>query len=55
VYCTPVESHFGQFNEAYFRLTEACNACHVTTDHSFIVIKVPNASAFPNQEFELKR
>jgi hypothetical protein len=44
-----------QFNEAYIRLTGACNACHATTDHSFIVIKVPNASAFPNQEFELKR
>lgn len=45
----------GQFDEAYVRLTGACNACHATTDHSFIVIKAPNASAFPNQEFELKR
>ena len=44
-----------QFNEAYEQLTAGCNACHATTDHSFIVIKVPNASAFPNQEFAPKR
>jgi hypothetical protein len=31
-----------------------CNACHATTDHSFIVIKAPEASAFPNQEFAPK-
>jgi hypothetical protein len=44
-----------QFDEAYERLTTACNACHSTTDHAFIVIKVPDASAFPNQAFEPKR
>jgi hypothetical protein len=44
-----------QFEEAYGRLTDACNACHATTDNAFIVIKVPDASAFPNQEFGLKR
>jgi len=41
-----------QFAESYGRLTAACNACHGTTDHSFIVIKAPDASPFPNQEFE---
>jgi hypothetical protein len=43
-----------QFDEAYARLTAGCNACHATTNHSFIVIKAPDASAFPNQEFEPK-
>jgi hypothetical protein len=44
-----------QFDEAYERLTAGCNACHGTTDHSFIVIQAPDASAFPNQVFEPKR
>jgi hypothetical protein len=44
-----------QFSEAYGRLTEGCNACHATTDHPYVVIKVPDVSAFPNQEFEPKR
>jgi CubicO group peptidase (beta-lactamase class C family) len=44
-----------QFVEAYARLTAACNACHATTDHAFVVIKAPDASAFPNQAFEPKR
>lgn len=44
-----------QFDEAYGKLTEACNACHTTTEHPFIVIKAPDASAFPNQDFTPKR
>src|SRR5947208_1922427 len=44
-----------QFAEAYARLTAGCNACHATTDHSFVVIKAPEASPFPNQEFKPKR
>jgi hypothetical protein len=44
-----------QFDEAYGRLTAGCNACHATTDNAFIVIKAPDASPFPNQEFEPKR
>ena len=44
-----------QFGEAYARLTSGCNACHATTDHPFVVIKAPDASAFPNQDFEPKR
>jgi hypothetical protein len=45
-----------QFGEAYARLTAGCNACHATTDHPFVVIKVPdNASTFPNQDFQPKR
>ena len=44
-----------QFGEAYDSLTTGCNACHATTDHSFVVIKAPEASAFPNQEFQPKQ
>jgi hypothetical protein len=44
-----------QFEEDFGRLTERCNACHATTDNSFIVIKAPDASSFPNQEFLPKR
>jgi hypothetical protein len=45
-----------QFNEAYDKLTAGCNACHATTDHSFVVIKAPDsAAAFPNQDFAPKR
>ena len=44
-----------QFDEAYGELTAGCNACHVTTDNTFIVIKAPEQSPFPNQEFQPKR
>jgi hypothetical protein len=41
-----------QFNESYARVTAGCNACHTTTDNPYIVIKKPETSNFPNQEFE---
>ena len=44
-----------QFGEAYGRLTAGCNACHATTDHAYVVIKAPDASSFPNQDFKPKR
>jgi hypothetical protein len=44
-----------QFGEAYGRLTAGCNACHATTDHPFVVIKSPDASSFPDQDFTIKR
>jgi hypothetical protein len=40
-----------KFAAAYDQLTQGCNACHATLFHSFVVIKVPDASAFPNQKF----
>jgi hypothetical protein len=40
-----------KFATAYDQLTQGCNACHGSLDHPFVVIKVPDASAFPNQEF----
>lgn len=45
----------GQFDDAYGQLTARCNACHATTDHSYVVIKIPDASAYPNQDFTAKR
>ena len=43
------------FDAAYRQLTEACNACHRSANLPAIVIKVPDASAFPNQEFRVTR
>ena len=40
-----------KFAAAYGQLTQGCNACHATLFHSFVVIKAPDASAFPNQKF----
>jgi hypothetical protein len=41
----------GQFDAAYARLTDSCNACHQTLDHKMIVIQVPKVSMFPDQNF----
>ena len=40
-----------QFMESYEKITAGCNACHTTAEQNFVVIKVPDASNFPNQEF----
>lgn len=39
------------FKSAYRKLSAACNSCHAAAGHEFIVIKIPAASAFPDQEF----
>ena len=41
-----------QFAETFDRITAGCNACHSTADQNFVVIKTPDASVFPNQEFQ---
>jgi hypothetical protein len=41
----------GQFATAYNDLTEACNLCHQGLNHPFLVIKVPNAPFFPDQDY----
>jgi hypothetical protein len=43
-----------QFNESYGKITTGCNACHSTAGNPFIVIKAPETSNFPNQEFNPK-
>jgi hypothetical protein len=40
-----------KFDAAYAQLTAGCNACHNAIDHPFVVIRPPDASAFPNQDF----
>ena len=40
-----------QFAAAYAQLTAGCNACHAAADHPYVVIKAPDVSAFPNQDF----
>ena len=37
-----------KFAAAYDQLTQGCNACHAAVDHPYVVIKTPDASAFPN-------
>jgi hypothetical protein len=44
-----------RFAAAYDQLTQGCNACHAAVDHPFVVIKAPDASAFPNQDFGPRR
>jgi hypothetical protein len=41
----------GQFTAAYGEMTAACNACHAGMEHPFLVMKVPDAPNFPDQEF----
>lgn len=40
-----------RFNDAYGRLTAACNQCHQAAGMGVIVIRVPSASPFPDQDF----
>lgn len=39
------------FATAYAALTASCNACHQSAGHPAIVIQVPTASSFPDQDF----
>lgn len=41
-----------QFATAYAQLTAGCNACHTAADHPYVVIKAPDGSAFPDQDFQ---
>jgi hypothetical protein len=40
-----------QFVATYKEMTTACNACHAGMEHPFLVIKVPDAMNYPDQEF----
>ena len=41
-----------QFSADYEKLTEACNSCHQGAGRGVIVIKTPDVSVFPNQDFK---
>lgn len=40
-----------RFDEAYGKLTAACNACHQSSAVGFIAIQPPRSSPFTNQDF----
>ena len=40
-----------RFAEAYAQLTATCNACHQSTGHAAVVIQIPRASSYPDQDF----
>ena len=44
-----------KFTAAYDQLTQGCNACHMELNHPYVVIRTPDASAFPNQDFGPRR
>jgi hypothetical protein len=44
-----------KFAAAYDQLSQGCNACHIELNHPFVVIKTPDASVFPNQDFSPKQ
>jgi hypothetical protein len=44
-----------KFAAAYDQVTQGCNACHIELDHPYVVIKTPDTSVFPNQDFNPQR
>jgi hypothetical protein len=44
-------SNSAQFGAAYAQLTQTCNACHLSQKHGAVVIKVPDAAMFSDQDF----
>jgi hypothetical protein len=43
-----------KFSATYKDMTTACNECHVAMEHPFLVIKTPETSSFPDQDFTTK-
>jgi hypothetical protein len=41
-----------KFTMAYAQLTQECNACHQSLNHTEVVIKAPAEGMFPDQEFQ---
>jgi len=39
------------FNTAFADLTASCNSCHEALNHGFLVMKVPEVTGYPNQDF----
>jgi hypothetical protein len=44
-----------KFAAANDQLSQGCNACHIELDHPYVVIKTPDASVFPSQDFGAQR
>lgn len=45
----------GKFAAAFDKLTAACNTCHQSSNHPFIVIQRPTSSPYSNQSFAPKK
>jgi hypothetical protein len=41
-----------RFAASYAHLTDACNACHQAANRGMVAVKVPEASSFPDQDFQ---
>jgi hypothetical protein len=41
-----------RFAASYAHLTDTCNACHQAANRGMIVIRPPEASSFPDQDFQ---
>ncbi|MSP01594.1 MAG: cytochrome family protein [Acetobacteraceae bacterium] len=44
-----------RFAQSHGKLTESCNLCHQSTGQGVIVIKVPETSPYPDQNFQPAR
>jgi hypothetical protein len=49
------EKDEAKFAETYAKLTDGCNACHQAARRVPIVIQVPDAAMFPDQDFRPKQ
>lgn len=43
------------FKQDFVQLTNTCNSCHVSTNHDYNVIKIPDQVPFTNQDFNAPR
>ena len=49
------EKNSKKFVEASDTVTEGCNSCHAALNHAFVVIRIPEQTSFPNQDFRLPK
>lgn len=49
------QKNLTQFKSSFAVLTNTCNQCHQATEMEFNVVKIPEVSAFSNQDFEPKK
>ena len=49
------EKNSKKFVEASGAVTEGCNSCHAALNHAFVVIRIPEQTSFPNQDFRLPK
>lgn len=42
-----------KFPQLYQQLVNACNACHIATEHAFVKIQIPQTPIYSNQKYTL--